>query len=73
VLTWTKVPESVCATVRWDEDEHRRTHHHPGGEHVHEERTGHTPDSALLELRSRLQGGLDRARLKKTLLVTGPG
>ncbi|CAL9676857.1 hypothetical protein SUDANB176_07848 (plasmid) [Streptomyces sp. enrichment culture] len=44
-----------------------------GGEHVHDERTGHTPDSALTELRRRLEGGLVRARLKKTDLVARTG
>ncbi|MGW0703035.1 hypothetical protein ACWD0A_27715 [Streptomyces sp. NPDC002867] len=40
---------------------------------MHDERTGHTPDSALTELRRRLEGGLARARLKKTALVARTG
>jgi hypothetical protein len=40
---------------------------------VYDERTGHTPDSALAELRRRLEGGLARARLKKTDLVARTG
>ncbi|MFF7858792.1 hypothetical protein ACFZCZ_32285, partial [Streptomyces sp. NPDC007904] len=36
---------------------------------MHDERTGHTPDSALAELRRRLESGLARARLTKTDLV----
>lgn len=72
MLTWTKVSESVCAGVRRDEDEHQRTHHYPGVR-VHEERTGHTPDAALAELRRRLEGGLARAGLKKMDLVAWTG
>ncbi|WUX02155.1 helix-turn-helix domain-containing protein [Streptomyces sp. NBC_01450] len=59
--------------VRQDEDEHRCTHHHPGGKHVHEERTSHTPDSALAELRRKLEGGLAKAGLKKTELAAQTG
>ncbi|MHC3455927.1 hypothetical protein [Streptomyces prasinus] len=44
-----------------------------GGEYVHDEQAGHTPDSALAELRRRLEGGLARARLKKTDLVARTG
>ncbi|MFF9764733.1 hypothetical protein ACF1G4_35435 [Streptomyces caelestis] len=40
-----------------------------GGEHVHDEQADHTPDSALTELRRRLEGGLARAGVKKTDLV----
>ncbi|MGK5693449.1 hypothetical protein ACSNOJ_11215, partial [Streptomyces sp. URMC 128] len=36
---------------------------------MHEERSGHTPDSALTELRRRLAGGLARARLNQTQLA----
>jgi hypothetical protein len=67
-LTWTKVAESVCAGVRRDEDEHRRTHHHPGAR-VHDEHAGHTPDSALAELCRRLESGLARAQLNQTQLA----
>src|SRR5687768_5797585 len=44
-----------------------------GGEHVHDQRTGHTPDAALTELRRRLEDELDRTRLKKTDLVGRTG
>ncbi|MFD9044204.1 hypothetical protein [Streptomyces bottropensis] len=40
---------------------------------MHDERSGHTPDSALAELRRRLEGGLAKARLKKTDLVARTG
>ncbi|GAA4340857.1 hypothetical protein GCM10023086_76750 [Streptomyces venetus] len=40
---------------------------------MHDERTGHTPDSALTELRRRLEGGLARTGLKKTDLVARTG
>lgn len=40
---------------------------------MHEERTGHTPGSALPELRRRLGAGLAKARLKKTDLVARTG
>ncbi|MFF7859415.1 tetratricopeptide repeat protein [Streptomyces sp. NPDC007904] len=40
-----------------------------GGEHVHDEGTGHAPDSALAELRRRLAAGLARARLNQTQLA----
>ncbi|MER5218281.1 helix-turn-helix transcriptional regulator [Streptomyces sp. NPDC002838] len=40
---------------------------------MHDERTGHTPDSALSELRRRLEGGLARAGLKKTDLAARTG
>ncbi|MFI6415285.1 hypothetical protein [Streptomyces sp. NPDC050585] len=69
MLTWTTVAKKVCAMVRRNEDEHRRTHHHPGGEHVHDGLAGHTPDSALQELRRRLEVGLARGQLTKTDLV----
>ncbi|WP_328457720.1 tetratricopeptide repeat protein [Streptomyces sp. NBC_00386] len=36
---------------------------------MHDERTGHTPDSALVELRRRLADGLARARLNQTQLA----
>jgi transcriptional regulator with XRE-family HTH domain len=44
-----------------------------GGEHVHDERTGHTPDSALDELRKKLSDGLARARLTQTQLAAQAG
>ncbi|MEV5441632.1 hypothetical protein AB0N23_03645 [Streptomyces sp. NPDC052644] len=69
MLTWTTVAKKVCAMVRRNEDEHRRTHHHPGGEHVHDGLAGHTPDSALQELRRKLEAGLARGQLTKTDLV----
>lgn len=34
---------------------------------MHDEQTGHTADSALAELRRKLEGGLARARLKTDL------
>ncbi|MFI8234937.1 hypothetical protein ACIGDI_39700 [Streptomyces sp. NPDC085900] len=68
MLTWTKVSEAVRAMVRRDKDEHRRTRHHRG-QAVHDEQSGHTPESALAELRARLEDGLARARLTKTDLA----
>lgn len=43
--------------------------HTTSGEHVHDDQTGHTPDSALTELRTRLKNGLARAGLNKTQLA----
>ncbi|MFC8408026.1 helix-turn-helix transcriptional regulator, partial [Streptomyces griseoincarnatus] len=40
---------------------------------MHDERTGHTPDSALTELRERLEAGLARMRLNKTELAGRAG
>ncbi|WP_242432982.1 hypothetical protein [Streptomyces sp. Root264] len=71
MLTCSKVPETVCAVVRPDEDEHRRTHHGPGGEHVHDEQNGQNP--ALIELRRRLADGLAQARLTKEQLGVQAG
>ncbi|MFI8194726.1 hypothetical protein ACIF8T_39535 [Streptomyces sp. NPDC085946] len=36
---------------------------------MHDEQAGHTPDSALAELRRRLESGLARARLNQTQLA----
>ncbi|CUW33343.1 hypothetical protein [Streptomyces reticuli] len=44
-----------------------------GGEDVHSERTGHTAESALAELRRMLEGGLARARDTKIQLVARTG
>ncbi|GAA2572996.1 MULTISPECIES: tetratricopeptide repeat protein [Streptomyces] len=40
---------------------------------MHDEQAGYSPDSALAELRRRLEAGLARARLKKTDLVARTG
>ncbi|MFD0210656.1 hypothetical protein ACFVH9_16360 [Streptomyces hirsutus] len=43
------------------------------GGRVHDERTGHTPDSALTDLRSRLADGLAQARLNQTQAAARAG
>ncbi|MFJ5779076.1 hypothetical protein [Streptomyces sp. NPDC093094] len=40
---------------------------------MHDERTGHTPDAALTELRRKLEGGLARSLLSKTQLASRTG
>ncbi|WP_328456341.1 helix-turn-helix domain-containing protein [Streptomyces sp. NBC_00386] len=63
-----KVAESVFSMVRPEEDEHWRTLHRPGDEHMHDDEQS-KQNQALAELRTKLSNGLARAGLNKTQLA----
>ncbi|MFD4712272.1 hypothetical protein ACFWN5_21735 [Streptomyces sp. NPDC058430] len=66
-MTLLKVAEPVFTRVRWDEDEHRRTHCGAWGVQVHDKQGRHNP--ALTELRRRVCSGLATLGLNKRQLA----
>ncbi|MEU3664572.1 hypothetical protein AB0E77_33310 [Streptomyces sp. NPDC032940] len=62
------IAKPVFGGIRPDENGHRRTRVH-GGQHMDVESEGHTPASALAELRKRLTDGLARSGLTKAQLA----
>ncbi|MFJ8062959.1 hypothetical protein [Streptomyces sp. NPDC096142] len=68
-----QIGRSAVCHGSYGEDVHWRTLHHPGGEHVYDEPTVHTPESALTELQRKLDDKRAQYKLTHDMLGTRTG